>query len=36
VVVMPDSVIVPPLPRPLIPLVQLIVQYRKETDNEVK
>jgi hypothetical protein len=33
---MPDGVLVPPLPRPLIPLTQPIVQRRKETDNETK
>jgi hypothetical protein len=36
VVVMPSCVLVPPLPCPLIPLAQPIVQRRKETDSEMK
>jgi hypothetical protein len=36
VVVMPDGVLVPPLPRPLVPLTQPTVQRRKETDSEIK
>jgi hypothetical protein len=37
VAVMPDGILVPPFPRPLIPLAQLaIVQRRKETDVETK
>jgi hypothetical protein len=31
-VVMPDGLLVPPLPHPLIPLAQLIVQRRKERE----
>jgi hypothetical protein len=33
VVVMPDGVLVPPLPHPLVPLTQPIVQRRKEIDS---
>jgi hypothetical protein len=36
VIVMPDGVLVPPVPHPLIPLAQPIVQWRKETDSEMK
>jgi hypothetical protein len=35
-VVMSDGIIVPPLPHPLVPLVQPTVQWRKEIDNKVK
>jgi hypothetical protein len=35
VVVMPDNVLVPPLSHPLDPYVQLIVQWRKETDIKI-
>jgi hypothetical protein len=35
-VVMPDGVLVPTLPHPLIPLAQPIVQWRKETDSETR
>jgi hypothetical protein len=34
VVVMPDGVLVPPLPRPLVSLTQLIVQWRKERERD--
>jgi hypothetical protein len=35
-IVMPDGVLVPPLPRSLITFVQSIGQWRKETDVEMK
>jgi hypothetical protein len=33
---MSDGVLIPPLPRPLVALMQLTMQQRKETDNETK
>jgi hypothetical protein len=36
VVVMPDGVLVPPVPRPLIPLVQLTVHQRNKIDIKTK
>jgi hypothetical protein len=33
---MSDSILVPPLPHPLIPLAQPAIQRRKQTDIETK
>jgi hypothetical protein len=36
VIVMSEGVLVPPLPRPLVPLTQPTMQQRKDTDSETK